>query len=114
MRPLAAIRIFASSLAGLALLRRLRQVVWKRWRRDTESRKILIIGGGPVARSIARALRNDPLHRATVCGFVDDDLPLSTAVLGRIADLDWLALPEINQKITLSLPGQPVQAREAA
>jgi FlaA1/EpsC-like NDP-sugar epimerase len=60
MRPLAASRIFASSLAGLALLRRLRQMVWKRRRRETESRKILIVGGGPVARSIARALRNDP------------------------------------------------------
>jgi exopolysaccharide biosynthesis polyprenyl glycosylphosphotransferase len=114
MHPLAAVRIFASSLAGLALLRRLRQAVWNRRRRDTESRKILIIGGGPVARSIARALRNDPLHRATVCGFVDDDLPLSPAVLGRIADLDWLARAEFIDEVILALPGQPAQAREAA
>jgi exopolysaccharide biosynthesis polyprenyl glycosylphosphotransferase len=114
MHLLAAARIFASSLAGLALLRRLRQVAWKQRRRETETRKILIIGGGPVARSIARALRNDPLHRATVCGFVDDDQPLSPAVLGRIADLDWLARAEFIDEVILALPGQPAQTRKAA
>jgi exopolysaccharide biosynthesis polyprenyl glycosylphosphotransferase len=114
MSPLAASRIFASSLAGLVLWRRLRQFVWKRRRRETESRKILIIGGGPAARSIARVLRNDPLQRATVCGFVDDDLPLSPAVLGRIADLDWLARAEFIDEVILALPGQTAQTREAA
>ena len=114
MRLLAAARIFASSLAGLALLRRLRQMEWKRRRRETESRKILIIGGGPVARSIARALRNDPLQRATVCGFVDDDLPLSPAVLGRIEDLDWLCRAEFIDEVILALPGQTAQTRKAA
>ena len=113
MHPFVAISVFASSLAGLALARRLRQFVWKR-RRDTESRKILIVGGGPVARSIARALRSDPLQRAIVCGFVDNDLPLSPAVLGRIADLDWLARAEFIDEVILALPGQPAQAREAA
>jgi exopolysaccharide biosynthesis polyprenyl glycosylphosphotransferase len=108
------LRIFASSLAGMVILRRLRQVVWKRRRRATELRKILIIGGGPVARSIARALRNDPLHRATVCGFIDDEQPLSPAVLGRIADLDWLARAEFIDEVIVALPGQPGKAREAA
>ncbi len=114
MRPVAAFTIFASSLAGLTLSRWLRQFVWKRRRRQTESRKILIIGGGPIARSIAQALRNDPLRRATVCGFVDNDLPLSPAVLGRIADLDWLARSEFIDEVILALPGQPALAREAA
>jgi exopolysaccharide biosynthesis polyprenyl glycosylphosphotransferase len=114
MRPLAAARIFASNLAGLALLRRLRQMVWKRRRRETESRKILIVGGGPVARSLAQTLRNDPLHRATVCGFVDDDLPLSPVVLGRIADLDWLARAEFIDEIILAIPGQTAPTRLAA
>jgi len=114
MHVLAAARIFASSLAGLALLRRLRQMQWKRWRRQTESRKILIIGGGPVARSIAHALRNDPLRRSTVCGFVDDKLPLSPVVLGRIADLDWLARSEFIDEVIVALPNQPALARAAA
>jgi exopolysaccharide biosynthesis polyprenyl glycosylphosphotransferase len=114
MRPVAVFATSLSSLAGLVLSRRLRQLVCKRWRRDTESRKILIIGGGPVARSIAQELRNDPLRRATVCGFVDNNLPLSPAVLGRIADLDWLARAEFIDEVILALPDQPAQAREAA
>jgi len=112
MRPLAAFTIFASSLTGLVLWRWMRQFVWSG--RETELRKILIVGGGPIARSIARALRNDPLHHATVCGFVDDDLPLSPAVLGRIADLDWLARAEFIDEVILALPGQPARTRDAA
>src|SRR5258708_18433931 len=104
MHPVVAVGALSSSLAGLVLSRRLRQFVWKRRRRDTESRKILIVGGGPVARSIARALRNDPLHRAIVCGFVDNDLPLSPAVLCRIADLDFFARGAISAEVILTLP----------
>ena len=114
MRPLAAFTTFASSLGGLVLWRRLKQLAWKRRCRETESRKILIVGGGPIARSIAQAMRNDPLHRATVCGFVDDKLPLSPVVLGRIGDLDWLARAEFIDEVILALPDQPAQAREAA
>ncbi len=114
IHPLAAARIFASSLAGLAMLRRLRQVVWMQRRRQTDSRKILIVGGGPVARSIARALRNNPQERTTVCGFIDDEQPLSPAVLGRIGDLDWIARAEFIDEVILALPGQPAQMREAA
>jgi exopolysaccharide biosynthesis polyprenyl glycosylphosphotransferase len=114
MHPLAALRIFASSLAGLVLWRRLRQFAWKRRRRETELRKILIVGGGPVARAVARALRDDPLHRATVCGFLDDHQPLSPAVLGRIGDLDWLARAEFIDEVILALPGQPDETRFAA
>jgi exopolysaccharide biosynthesis polyprenyl glycosylphosphotransferase len=114
MRFLAAIATFASSLVGLALARRLRQLAWKRRRREAESRNVLIVGGGVTARSIAKALREDPLHCATVCGFVDDDLPLSPAVLGRIADLDWLARSEFIDEVILALPDRPGQARAAA
>jgi exopolysaccharide biosynthesis polyprenyl glycosylphosphotransferase len=114
MRLLTASGIFVSSFAALVLSRWLRRLVWKQRRRDTESRKILIIGGGAVARSIARALRNDPQQRATVCGFVDDELPLSPAVLGRIDDLDWIARAEFVDEVILALPGQAAQTRKAA
>jgi exopolysaccharide biosynthesis polyprenyl glycosylphosphotransferase len=114
MRPLAAIVTFASSLAGLVLARQLRQMAWKHRRREAESRNVLIVGGGLIARSIARALREDPLRRAIVCGFVDDDLPLSPSVLGRIADLDWLARAEFIDEVILALPDRPAQARAAA
>lgn len=114
MDPRAIPITLVSSLGGLLLYRQLRHFAWTRGIRDTESRRILIVGGGPVARSLARALRNDPLQRAVVHGFVDDDLPLSPAVLGRIADLDWLARVEFIDEIILALPGERAQAREAA
>jgi exopolysaccharide biosynthesis polyprenyl glycosylphosphotransferase len=59
-------------------------------------------------------LRNDPQQRTVVCGFVDDDLPLSPAVLGRIGDLEWLARSEFIDEVILALPGQSALMREAA
>jgi exopolysaccharide biosynthesis polyprenyl glycosylphosphotransferase len=113
MRPAAALTILAGSVASLVLCRSVRQMVGKR-RRESEALNTLIVGAGPVALSIARALRSDPLHRAVVCGFVDDKLPLSPTVLGRIVDLDWLARAEFIDEVIVALPGQPAQARAAA
>jgi exopolysaccharide biosynthesis polyprenyl glycosylphosphotransferase len=114
IRPLAALATCASSLCGLLLYRQSRQLVWARGRHDSEARKVLIVGGGQVARSIAQTLRNDPLHHAEVCGFVDDFLPLSPAVLGRIGDLEWLARAVFIDEIILTIAGQPALTREAA
>jgi exopolysaccharide biosynthesis polyprenyl glycosylphosphotransferase len=113
MRPMAACTIFTASLVALVLWRRLRQLLWNPKQR-VEQRRVFIIGGGPVGRSIAETLRNDPLHRSTVCGFVDDQLPLSPVVLGRISDLDWLARSEFVDEVILALPGEPTRSREAA
>jgi exopolysaccharide biosynthesis polyprenyl glycosylphosphotransferase len=113
IRPAAALTILVGSVAGLVLCRSLRQIAGKPGR-ETEAVNTLIVGAGPVAHSIARALRNDPFHRAVVCGFVDDERPLSPTVLGRIADLDWLARAEFIDEVILALPGQPVQAQQAA
>lgn len=104
----------ASSLGSVLLYRQLRQFAWARRRHDTESRRILLVGAGPAGRSIARALRNDPFHRAIVRGFVDDDLPLSPDVLGRVEDLEWLARGEFIDEVILALPGEPGRTREAA
>jgi exopolysaccharide biosynthesis polyprenyl glycosylphosphotransferase len=112
--PLAAIAIFVSNLAGLVLCRRCRQMIWVKQCRETESRKVLIVGGGAIARTIAQTLRNDPVQRSIICGFVDDDLPLSPVVLGRIDDLDWLARAEFIDEVILALPDRPAQARAAA
>ena len=102
---------FASSLSGLWLYRRLSHSAWARRNRETESRRVLIIGGGPVSRAIACALGNDPLQRVCVQGFIDDDLPLSPTVLGRIADLDWLARAEFIDEVIFALPGDPELTR---
>ena len=105
---------FASSVAGLLLYRQVSHLAWARRSHDTEGRRVLMVGGGPVARSIARALRNDPFQRAVVQGFLDDSLPLSATVLGRIADLEWLARAEFIDEVILALPSQPAQTLEAA
>ena len=106
---------FISSLAALQLFRGVRRFVWARSNHENDSRNVLIVGGGPVARSIARTLCTDPLHRTSVRvrGSVDDDLPLSATVLGRIADLDWLARSEFIDEVIIALPGRPDLAREA-
>jgi exopolysaccharide biosynthesis polyprenyl glycosylphosphotransferase len=83
-------------------------------RAQAPSRKVLIIGAGPIGRSIARSLRNDPVGQATVCGFLDDEHPLSPAVLGRIGDLEWLARAEFIDEVILAIPGKPMIMREAA
>ena len=114
VRPVAAIATFASSVGSLLLYRQLRQFAWARSRHDDEARNVLIIGGGPIARSIAQTLRNDPLQRSVVRGFVDDFLPLSPVVLGRVSDLDWLARGEFIDEIILTIAGQPALTREAA
>lgn len=114
MRARVAVMTFATGLSGLVSWRWLRRAMWSCGHGETKSRNILIVGGGLSARTIAEALRNDRLHRATVCGFLDDDLPLSPTVLGRIADLGWLARAEFIDEVILALPGQFARAREAA
>jgi exopolysaccharide biosynthesis polyprenyl glycosylphosphotransferase len=54
------------------------------------------------------------MERAIVCGFVDDHQPLSPAILGRIADLEWLARAEFVDEVILALPSQPAQMRDVA
>jgi hypothetical protein len=68
IHPVAAVTMFVTSLTGLIVCRRFKQTLWNHRQRETGLRKVLIIGGGPAARSIARSLRDDPIGRATVCG----------------------------------------------
>jgi exopolysaccharide biosynthesis polyprenyl glycosylphosphotransferase len=104
---------FAISVGSLVVYRKVVQLAWAR-RRQKECKRTLLIGAGPVARAIARTLRNDPLQRAVVCGFVADDLPQSPDALGQLSDLDWLARSEFIDEVILALPGQPAKTREAA
>jgi exopolysaccharide biosynthesis polyprenyl glycosylphosphotransferase len=104
----------ANGLVSLLLYRQIRSLIWARTEHHGEQRNVLIVGGGPVARSIARTLCNDPLRRTFVRGSIDDDLPLSASVLGRIADLDWLARAEFIDEVIVVLPGRPAESRLAA
>jgi exopolysaccharide biosynthesis polyprenyl glycosylphosphotransferase len=105
---------FVSSLGGLLLIREWRHLAGTGRHRGAECRNVLIVGAGPAGRAVARGLRNDPLGRTTVQGFVDDDAPLSPSVLGRTEDLDWLARAEFIDEVILALPGSPAQTRHAA
>ncbi|MGA9527630.1 MAG: sugar transferase [Terriglobales bacterium] len=110
----AAPETFAGGLGGLLIYRQVRQFAWAHIRKDAESRRILLVGAGPIGQSIGRALRNDPFHRAVVRGFLDDELPLSPDVIGRVDDLDWLARGEFIDEIILALPDHPETTRYAA
>jgi exopolysaccharide biosynthesis polyprenyl glycosylphosphotransferase len=105
---------FLSSLGSLFLWRLLKHYLDQRFVREAEKRNVLIVGGGPLGESIARALRNQSSDDTVVCGFLDDDLPLSPAVLGRIDDLEWLARAEFVDEVILALPDQPERTRQAA
>jgi len=105
---------FVASLVGLAAWRCVQAFSWKHRPKNVESRNVLIVGANSAGRAIARALRADPLRQTTVRGFLDDRLPLSPEVLGRIEDLDWLSRSEFVDEVILAAPQQPAQARAAA
>jgi len=113
-QPLAALTALVTSLASLLLWRQVRRRGWNDHFRENESRKVLIVGAGPAACAVARALREDPLHQATVVGFLDDHIPPSPHVLGRIEDLGWLARAEFIDEVILAVPNAPTVAREVA
>ncbi len=113
-QPLAALTTLTTSLAGLLFWRQVRRKGWNKHFRETRSRNVLIVGAGPAACAIARALRDDSFHQTTVVGFLDDHLPPSPQVLGRIEDLDWMARAEFIDEVILAVPDEPDRAREAA
>ena len=101
---------------GLVCIAQVRRFAWTRRGHETESRNVLIVGGGPSRADRLRERSATILCTVPPCvrGSVDDDLPLSATVLGRIADLDWLARAEFIDEVILALPGRPAQTREAA
>jgi exopolysaccharide biosynthesis polyprenyl glycosylphosphotransferase len=103
-----------TSLASLAGWRYLIAVRQKRRANAADIHNVLIVGAGPAAWTIARALWADPLQRYDIRGFVDDHLSPAPAVLGRIEDLEWLARADFVDEVIVALPNQPAQAREAA
>jgi exopolysaccharide biosynthesis polyprenyl glycosylphosphotransferase len=104
----------ATSLASLAAWRCLKVILRKLFASDAVTRNVLIVGAGPIASTIARALWDDPTQRYDIRGFVDDPLSATPAVLGRIEDLDWLARADFVDEVIVALPNQAARAREAA
>lgn len=99
------------SFIGLVAWRRL--LKWRSQIIEQSRRNVLIVGATPMGRTIARALRNDAGHGYSVRGFVDNYAPISSEVLGRIKDLDWLARSEFVDEVIVTLPVHSPPAREA-
>ena len=76
-----------------------------------QPRRVLIVGAGPVGRSIAQALLRE--RQAEICGFVDDRLRHDPEVLGGVQDLAWLARAEFVDEVIVALPGQSPATWEA-
>ena len=72
-------------------------------RASGEVRNVLIVGAGSVGRSIASHLEGHPGGRA-VCGFLDNDRPLSDKVIGRVHDLARLARMGFVDEVILAAP----------
>jgi len=109
----AALAALGISLGGLMARR---EVMRRRNRHSSEigPRNVLIVGAGHTANAIAQALREDPLHRSRVVGFLDDHAPLSPQILARIGDLGWLARAQFIDEVIVALPNEPALVREAA
>jgi exopolysaccharide biosynthesis polyprenyl glycosylphosphotransferase len=105
---------FTTSLASLAAWRQLSLFLRKHRASDAATHNVLIVGAGPTAWIIARALWDDPSQRYDIRGFVDDRLPSAPAVLGRIEELEGLARADFVDEVIVALPNQPARAREAA
>jgi len=102
----------ATSFAVFVGWRSLRICFLKHGSATAGTRHVLMVGAGPIARSIANTLRNDALHPVTICGFVDDTAPLSAQVIGRVDDLAWLARAEFVDQVIIALPQQHARTRE--
>jgi exopolysaccharide biosynthesis polyprenyl glycosylphosphotransferase len=85
---------------------------WRTWSRGRDaistenrsSRNVLIVGAGRTGNQIAACVRHHPETRRTVCGFLDDSVPMSEEVLGRTSDLAHLARKKFVDEIILAAP----------
>ncbi len=69
-----------------------------------DSRNVLIVGSGKVARQVASYVEQHPATRRIVCGFLDDEGPLGNGVVGRVTDLARTARREFIDEVILAAP----------
>ena len=68
------------------------------------ARNVLIVGAGPVGRSVSVWVEQNRSTGQRVCGFLDDAMPLGNGVIGRVADLARLARREFVDEVILAGP----------
>ena len=76
----------------------------ERRRRKVEARNVLIVGAGPVGRSVRAWVEQNRSTEQQVCGFLDDAMPLGDGVVGRVADLARLARKQFVDEVILAGP----------
>ncbi len=80
---------------------------WNRAERDrlkAGSKNVLIVGAGPVGRSVSAWVEQNPSAGRRVCGFLDDAMPLGNGVIGRVADLARMARKGFVDEVILAGP----------
>src|SRR5712692_7546213 len=91
--------------------------VWSRSRSDRSVeigravRNVLIIGAGSLGCELGEYFEKNPQMGFVIKGYLDDNLPLSPLVLGRIDDLDRIARAEFVDEVILAIPCEADQAR---
>ncbi|HXJ91074.1 MAG TPA: sugar transferase [Candidatus Binatia bacterium] len=84
--------------------------LWRWWNTEGESlggiaiRNVLIIGAGRVGRRVAAYIEGHPGCGRSVCGFLDDNGPLGSDVIGRVSDLALLARKGFVDEVILAAP----------
>ena len=68
------------------------------------ARNVLIVGAGSVGQRVAAYVRGHPEAGRVVCGFLDNDRPLSGTVVGRVNDLARVARTGFVEEIILAAP----------
>lgn len=71
---------------------------------DADRRNVLIIGAGDAGQRVAASIVEQPSPGRRVCGFLDDDMPLSNTVIGRTSDLARIARSEFVDEVILVAP----------
>jgi exopolysaccharide biosynthesis polyprenyl glycosylphosphotransferase len=68
------------------------------------TRNVLIVGAGPVGRSVSAWVEQNRCARRQVYGFLDDAMPLGNGVIGRVTDLARMARQGFVDEVILAGP----------
>jgi len=75
-----------------------------RKRSDGDTRNVLIVGSGSAGRRVAAYIEGNPRCGRRMCGFLDDEKPLGSDVIGRISDLAFMARKGYVDEVILAAP----------
>ncbi len=92
--------------------RRQSATLHRRSPQSSELSNVLIVGAGSVGRRVASYVQEHPETGRSVCGFLDDEGPLSNKVIGRVNDLARLSRTRFVDAVILAAPHDQVLTRQ--